>query len=466
MVLRDESRLGGDTLYSGLTIQSLIETGCRVFLYANGEELKVGDAVSKLLLTVRNFASEVEREKVSSRTRENLERKARAGMNAGGRCFGYDNVRATDGRGFVDYRINEAEAKIVVTIFEQYAAGDGLKAIVKSLNEKRIPSPRAGTRGTGSWSPSAIHVMLRNQRYRGVLIWGRIGKAYRGGTKVRVRRAASECVRVERPDLRIISDELWNAVQARVAEKTRMGRKKPCGTRARYLLSSFAKCGVCGGRMQVTNSKAGQKIIKVYSCAHHRERGTCDNSLRRPVAAVDGVVLDWIASKVLNEEVILKCLQEVRRRLADRSTKTDMEIPDLEKRAKQIKTEIERLGAALLATNEPPHHVLRMMSEREKDLATVEARLNTLKVAPSVLDLEVRRLEKEARQRLADLRGLMERNPEQARHVIETLLAGPLVFTPMDTPEGKRYRIQAEASLDRAMASGDRFSITGDPNGN
>ncbi len=45
----------------------------------------------KIMVTLRNFQSELERERISSRTRENPERKAQAGMNAG-RCFGYDNM--------------------------------------------------------------------------------------------------------------------------------------------------------------------------------------------------------------------------------------------------------------------------------------------------------------------------------------------------------------------------------------
>ncbi|HEX9297162.1 MAG TPA: recombinase family protein [Polyangiaceae bacterium] len=468
IVLRDETRLGGDTLYAGLTMQTLIDAGCRVFFYSTGEELRFNDATSKIMLTLRNFHSELERERIASRTRENLERKARAGMNAGGRCFGYDNVRPNgDARGFVNYRINETEARVVREIFERYASGEGLKAIAKELNARGVSSPRAGARGKGRWMPSAIHAMLRNERYRGTLIWGRCGKTYRGGTRVRVTRSQAQCVRAERPDLRIIADDLWKAAHARFSTKVRMGRQSPRGTAPKYLLSGLSRCGVCGGRMQVTNSKAGRETIKVYSCAHHRELGTCDNSLRRPVSAVDGVVLDWISEHVLNEELVLKCLREVRRRLSERSSKTASDIPELEKRARQLAAEIERLGEAVLTSTEAPRRLVQMMSDREKELDALQARINALKTAPSVFDLEVRRLEKEARARLSDLRGLMRRNTEQARQAIESLLTGPLVFTPTETADGKRYRIQAEASIERA-AVGDvaRFSIEGDPNGN
>ncbi|XYI04336.1 hypothetical protein ACMHYB_30315 [Sorangium sp. So ce1128] len=45
-----------------------------------------------------------------------------------------------------------------------------------------------------------------------------------------------------------------------------------------------------------------------------------------------------------------------------------------------------------------------MSAEREKRLSALEARLAAIRTAPSVLDLEVRRLEKQARSRLEDLR--------------------------------------------------------------
>ncbi|AUX43627.1 uncharacterized protein SOCE26_050790 [Sorangium cellulosum] len=88
----------------------------------------------------------------------------------------------------------------------------------------------------------------------------------------------------------------------------------------------------------------------------------------------------------------------------------------------------------------------------QDQLSALEARLRAAKVAPSALDLELRRLEKEARQRLGDLRATLERNPEEARKAPETILGGPLRFTPIETPEGKRYRIEGVVALEAVVA--------------
>ncbi len=49
--------------------------------------------------------------------------------------------------------------------------------------------------------------------------------------------------------------------------------------------------------------------------------------------------------------------------------------------------------------------------------------------APAVLDLEVRRLEREARPRLADLQELLSRNVAEARKALEALFDGPTLHT-------------------------------------
>ncbi|TKD03460.1 recombinase family protein [Polyangium fumosum] len=48
VVVRDESRLGGDTFRSGLVIQDILESGVRLFYYYTGEEVTLDGAVGCL----------------------------------------------------------------------------------------------------------------------------------------------------------------------------------------------------------------------------------------------------------------------------------------------------------------------------------------------------------------------------------------------------------------------------------
>jgi hypothetical protein len=61
-----------------------------------------------------------------------------------------------------------------------------------------------------------------------------------------------------------------------------------------------------------------------------------------------------------------------------------------------------------------------------------------MKIAPQVLDLEARRMEKEARRGIEDVRAVMGRRGEAAKRALSTLLDGKLTFTPL---QDKRYEI-------------------------
>jgi site-specific DNA recombinase len=464
VVIRDESRLGGDMHRMGLVLQDLIEHGVRVLYYFDDEEVRLDGATDKMLIAVRGFASELEREKIAGRTREHLETKARKGFNVGGRCYGYDNVPVFEGerRVRVDYKINDAEAAIVRHIFERYAAGEGYRTIAKDLNRRGVAAPQAGRRGTGSWGSGVVREILLRERYVGTLVWGKISKAYRGGTRVRVENADDDCVRVERPDLQIVTRDAWDAVGNRMSG--RAGRSWKAGTvgpMPRYLLSGIARCAECGGPMTVSNTKRGTARVKVYGCMHHRDRSeaVCGNTLRRPVDAVDAAVIEWIQANVLQEELVADALKEVRRRLAERAERPNTELADLEAEARRLRSELDRLVNALASGVESPT-IAKVIDEKEKRLTEVGARLAVLRAAPSVLDLEVRRLEKEARKRLGDLRGLLGRNPTDARRALEAIFAGPLTLQAIDTDDGRRYRIEGSAAF------GTLFTTDGDPTGN
>ncbi len=422
------------------------------------------------MMVLKNFASELEREKTSQRTFEHLMTKAREGFNAGGRCYGYDNKGVFQGerRIHVAYVINDAQAEVVRDIFTRYAAGDGLRTIVKSLNARRVPSPRAGKRGTWSWSPSAIRSMLRNERYLGTNTYGQRQKTYRAGTKVRVARDKDKWTVAERPELRIVSDELWRAAHARIPKTERAdGGGKTSGRKPRYMLSQLGRCSSCGGPMKVTNSKNGKAIIKVYTCSYHKERGpeVCGSTLRRPVTSVNGALVSWMNENVLSEELVVLALQEARRRLEERHVATATDLPRLEVEARELRTEITRLVTAVARTDDKPEPLVKAIGERQDRLSEVEARLRAVKAAPKAINLELRRLEAEAKKRLSDLASVFERNPDDAREALRELFPGKLMFTAIQTPEGPRFQVEGEAVIGRFLAIEGQFPNVASPRG-
>jgi site-specific DNA recombinase len=130
------------TLYKHLSF-----LGVRLWTVAEGQigELHVGFKGTMNALYLKDLAQ---------KTHRGLEGRVRAGMSGGGICYGYDLIPGQTGA----RKINEAEAGVVVRIFEAYAAGRSPRAIAVQLNKDGIPGPRGGPGATlrsAATSPAA-----------------------------------------------------------------------------------------------------------------------------------------------------------------------------------------------------------------------------------------------------------------------------------------------------------------------
>jgi site-specific DNA recombinase len=148
-----------------------------------------------------------------------------SGYHPGGRCFGYTNVPETvpdrqskHGRiavlGIKQTKC-DAEAKVVERIFEGYASGLGLKAIATKLNADSVQPPQGGAAGMPNWSPSAISRILGNERYVGRTRWNKrcVTRIPATGKLEGKTRPKDEWLTMEKPELRLISDNLFERVR-------------------------------------------------------------------------------------------------------------------------------------------------------------------------------------------------------------------------------------------------------------
>lgn len=160
----------------------------------------------------------------------NLRAKVRRGLAAvveSGRTpakvlYGYRKVVAHDASGNVIPGLREIDpdkAAIVRRIFRDFANGQSAVQIAKGLNSDGIPGPRGG-----EWNPATIRGdpkkldgILNNPMYVGKLVWQR-SEWRKNPDSVRRerrprRRDPSEWIEKDIPALRIVDDELWNAVR-------------------------------------------------------------------------------------------------------------------------------------------------------------------------------------------------------------------------------------------------------------
>ena len=315
LIMSEESRLGREAIETAFALKQLIQAGVRVFFYLEDRERTLDSPTDKIMLSLTTFADELEREKARQRTYDVMVQKAKAGHVTGGVVFGYDNVRQPEGP--VVRRINATEADVVRDIFQLYVAGRGMRGIAKALNEQRARCPRPRGQGPAGWAPSSVWAVLRRPLYRGEVVWGRTKKRDKWGQRHRSDRAEGEWIRVDVPDLRIVSDSLWQAVQARRGEtrtsylsSTRgelFGR--PLDQReSKYLLTGFTRCGMCGGSLIVGSRSHRKHRAFFYECASFHRRGpqVCANSLNVPLASADDTILDELETYVLHPHVVAR----------------------------------------------------------------------------------------------------------------------------------------------------------------
>jgi DNA invertase Pin-like site-specific DNA recombinase len=267
IVVDDTSRLARDLEDSLRTVKLLDFHGVKVSFVS--QRLDSGDKSSRSLLTMYGMMDEQFIVGLADKVHRGQEGQVLKGLQAGGRCFGYRNVPIEDPTRIGKYgrpsvlgvrlEVEETEAAIVRRIFDMYAAGgDGLARIAKKLNAEGVPAPRPPrSRPVRAWCVSSLHEMLRNERYRGVYVWNRTEKRRNPetGRKVSKPRPQSEWIRASVPGWRIVSEEQWNAVHARLMRARRdqkvLGGLFRTDQSRTYLFSGLLICGACDSRMVI-----------------------------------------------------------------------------------------------------------------------------------------------------------------------------------------------------------------------
>jgi DNA invertase Pin-like site-specific DNA recombinase len=281
LLVEDTSRLARDLSDALRTLKTLEFYGVFVVSISQGIDSSQGNA--RPLLAMHGIMDEQYLVDLAKKVHRGQEGRALNGFTTGGRVYGYNNVPIEDRNRLGKYgrpailgvklEVNHEQAAVVQRIFKMYADGHGLRGIAVQLNAEGVPGPN------GPWSRYTIHEMLRNERYRGVYLWGRTQKARNPetGRKVSRETPTPQWRRVEVPEWRIIPEELWLVVEERRRESGAAFHKNG-GTsfnkRGRaYLFSGNLVCGLCGGSMVVCAGGGKRGYVK-YGCHQHKHNGT------------------------------------------------------------------------------------------------------------------------------------------------------------------------------------------------
>ncbi len=294
IVTEDVSRISRDIADSANLFKRL--QYLRVELRGVADGINTSDRSAKVTFTVKSLVSEVYLDDLRDKTLRGLEGRALAGFSTGGLPIGYTSFPETDAYGRVmghRIEIDPAGKQVVDRIFQLYRDGFSYRAIAATFNAEEVPPPRAKTRHRRKgWVASTIREILNNDAYLGHWSFKEKQWSKVPGTNVRRyrRRPEHEIIRQHRPELVLVSQELWDEVHVRAQSVSRTytqgaggaPKGRATGRKNDYLLSGLLVCGLCGAAMTITKGTSAH----YYKCGDYKKRGTCSNrkTLREDVA--------------------------------------------------------------------------------------------------------------------------------------------------------------------------------------
>jgi site-specific DNA recombinase len=460
LIIEVEDRLSRVMWRQLALLVDLHEAGLRVFRYSDGREVLSETSDQKLTLAIRAYLSEAEREQIVRRTRAASHYRGRNGWVAGGKLYGYDNVRLGEGStSHVERRINKDEAEVVRRVFRRSAEGAGLRRIAKELNEDGIASPRAGRRGTGTWASSAIRSMLFNPSYVGRIVFGKKRRGIRGGKKVTLNVPEQDWIRLDAPDLRIIDDKSWAAVRSRFDRNPSFGG---AGRAPRGLLTGNLRCGTCGARVYVVGG-AGGMGERVYGCGRRHEGGasTCGNKAKRPTPNLDRLVAREIQAMLAARDVMDVIVEKA---AGLHEAGKGREVSALARAERELQEATRRRGNFVkaigdLADPELMAPLLESMKTAEAEVKRLKPHVARLRGAARSPDPAETIFREKLRKKLEDLPALLTADVGRGRDILRALLVEPLRAHPIRDGGEDRWLISGN------LAAVGLFQDCGDPNG-
>jgi site-specific DNA recombinase len=349
--------------------------GVRLLTVAEGEigELHIGFKGTMNALFLRDLAAKI---------RRGQRGRAAEGLTPGGRSYGYEVIREFDAKGEPlrgRRRVLDDEAAVIRRIFDDFAAGHSAQAIAARLNRDGIPSPsgKAWGAATINGSRSRSSGILYNELYVGRLVYNRTTFSKNPETGRRVSRPLPTADRVVTTveALRIVSDDLWQVVQARKARYANMPLHQH--RRPRHPFSGLIRCGTCGGGFTIKNRDQ-------LACATHREKGACTNNRTIRVGELERRVIDGLRGRLLAPEPIARLVREYSAERAKLHEADRRQRGDLARRINQLGPRIRRLVEAIAdgtATRAMHEQLIAEEAERarlEQELAWLETRARTV----------------------------------------------------------------------------------------
>lgn len=262
--VKDVSRLARNVVdfLQSIRILKALNIDCR-FVTAN-----MSSNDGELTLTILAAVAQEESANLSKRVKFGKKRNAEKGR-VPNLVYGYDKIIGE----YFTLSVNEIEAKVVKRIFDYYVhQRHGANKIAQLLNKEGLVTKRKCR-----WSQQAISTILTNPLYIGKVINGKeTVKDFLTGE--RIKNSEDKQFIVDKPELAIVDQDVFDKAQALLVERTENFRLTKHRQSNKYCFSTLIKCGDCGYSFRRMYRKYIKEYIR-WCCSGRNANGVdfCDN---------------------------------------------------------------------------------------------------------------------------------------------------------------------------------------------
>lgn len=302
VVVKDVSRFARNTVDLLQSVRELKSYNVQVDFLNNGEVMEGG---SEFILTILGAMAQQESANMSKRVKFGKDITAQKGR-VPNIVFGYDKM---PNERYI-LKINEEEAKLVKEIFESYVyKGWGTTKIAWDLNDRGIRTKR----DKAKWVQNGIVRMLKNPIYTG-RVTNKKSEVTDFITGTRKDIPEDEWIVVERPEMRIISDELFNKAQEILAQRSNEFKLNNKREKTEYVFSTLIYCKHCGysfRRMRRKYSETGKEYIR-WVCSGRNSMGVnhCPNTTVIDEEELLNAIKLYLKSIIKNKKNFMKAVEK------------------------------------------------------------------------------------------------------------------------------------------------------------
>lgn len=276
IIVKDLSRFGRNYVEAGKYLETVFPLFGVRFIAVNDQIDSVASpaSVNNIIVPFKNIINDEYCRDISIKVRSALDIRRRQGKFIGSFApYGYRKDEADRSKLVID----DGAAQIVRFIFKEFLSGNGISAIVRSLNARSVPNPTAYKRSKGLscnrnsensslWVDSTVRRILLNQLYIGNLVQKKNEVISYKIHKTRAVDSASRIV-VENTHTPIISKADFAKAQQLLSRDTRTSPK----TGKLSVFAGLVKCADCGRAMQKRTVVQPNKAYSYYVCSTYKK---------------------------------------------------------------------------------------------------------------------------------------------------------------------------------------------------